>query len=47
MQDAIKKNDRLFNIHLSDNIDLTSPFVVEVELINNSGDEDAYQQAKV
>lgn len=42
-----KKNDRLFNIHLSDNIDLTSPFVVEVELINNSGDEDAYQQAKV
>lgn len=41
-----KKNSRLFNFFLPEDIDPTQPFVIEVELIDNSGDIDAYQQAK-
>lgn len=47
MQDVIKKNNRLFNIYLPEGLEVVDPFVVEVELINNTGDKDAYQQAKV
>ena len=42
-----KKNNRLFNIYLPEGMEVVDPFVVEVELINNTGDKDAYQQAKV
>lgn len=42
-----KKNNRLFNIYLPEGLEVVDPFVVEVELINNTGDKDAYQQAKV
>lgn len=42
-----KKNNRLFNLHLPTGKDFSQPFVVEVELIDNTGDADAYQQAKV
>ena len=41
-----KQNFRLFNIHLPSDLNLSEPFVVEVELIDNTGDKDAYQQAK-
>lgn len=42
-----KKNNRLFNFILPEGIDASKPFVIEVELIDNTGDKDAYQQAKV
>lgn len=42
-----KKNNRLFNIHLPADYITNKAFVIEVELIDNSGDVDAYQQAKI
>lgn len=42
-----KRNCRLFNFYLPNDADVSGPFVVEVELIDNTGDKDAYQQAKV
>ena len=42
-----KRNCRLFNFYLPNDADVSGPFVVEVELIDNIGDKDAYQQAKV
>lgn len=42
-----KKNNRLFNIYLPADYVTKDSFVIEVELISNTGDIDAYQQAKV
>ena len=42
-----KQNARLFNLYLPEGKTFAGPFVVEVELIDNNGDQDAYQQAKV
>ncbi len=41
-----KQNARLFNLHLPPAADTPDgPFVVEVELVDNTGEGDAYQQA--
>ena len=42
-----KRNSRLFNICLPEGFRADRPFVIEMKLIDNNGDTDAYQQAKV
>lgn len=42
-----KRNARLFNICLPEGFRADRPFVIEMKLIDNNGDTDAYQQAKV
>ncbi len=40
-----KRNSRLFNIHLPEGAGANGPFVIEMQLIDNTGENDAYQQA--
>ena len=41
-----KQNSRLFNLLVPSNFKPDAPFVIKMNLIDNSGDKDAYHQAK-
>lgn len=42
-----KKNNRLFNVYLPVDWNYSNPFVIKMELIDNTEESDAYQQAKI